>query len=1215
MDDGGHSSRSIGRRVRHAAVVLSACAAAFAATARADEPEEAPAEGRIFWQEAFDCVLPGLPNGWEPRVAKEDRTMRISCPGMFAVETDATAPGGKALRLSAPMPLSKNARVEGTCPYATLSLYLKGSEDGMRVAVSARHVPRTFEVTRQWRRYRMTLAAPQPGGSWGNGTVPVVLRGPEKGACWVAGLQLASPAPVRRNGAKGWSQDFGLHYDHDGGVARGGSHSLRAAGRTDPDGPLPGGRQEVRLEQPADGPLVVGGWCRARDAEAGEKPQRGKAAARAGAAIRIEAYAPHRKPDAAALRKRWSGVRLARNLAREELRLNEPVATQELRFAGGTHDWAYGEVTIRPKAAVVRIVVTPSYDGQTGAAWFDDLLVKCGGANLLDNPGFETPEAQLVPSPEAPPAPFRPRRDIKSDTWPDPPQTRCPPAAQAPVVDGRCDDEAWRGAAAIETFLDCRTGEAPNRDVTALVCRDEGTLFVAFRWQGDGGGKSNHERDLPPTLKGPAVGVCIRPELLHPGRSFVDFSIGKDGSRLAGKGYVHKFGPAEKYFNGGFENKGWGFYPDEWNRPWQGKVRREGETWTAEMAIPVSSMDVNLDNDFWGINFYARTADGRTFAWSSPRERLREGWHIQQPNRSNETRYFFGRLLGMKGMRASRPYENMLRMVDAGLELLPDGSVGVAVKVARHIPVGRRELPVEVEVRLIRPASEDGAVEYELSGLRDKGEVRKVEAILPAAGGVIRVGGFAARWDQAGLYQVLTTIRLKGADLVLGELMRRVVLEERYNSFLARCRIRTELTCYMAKAEARILVESALAREATVRFSALAGGKRYAAAVVGDDRIAAGDRRYVRVDLTKLPLGDVVLAGELLGPDGRVAAKATDRLTRREPVGWAMQLNRVTGCCRVDGRWTILRARSRRWATSAEAASNEGLAWDVGVMSAHEMPPEKLDRGVAKIRAERENARIACWYLLDEPRGDVATCLDLYRRARQADPYHAMCLGWGGPSIIAGRGGNGTYRAIDVMSGAFYPFGLARSWSAPWNYTLQYGSMLYQVWGRDAAEHGIPVASWMSVIRGGNREGRPPTPAEMRCQHYLGLIHGQRLIRYWMGQTPGTYYEDLFRQIVRDHREMDIFADFLNGKQVVPLFMGDVDNIHCALWQDEAGLFCLACNPTHWKLAGRLDLARFTRRQVRRLAVRAGPDGCAALEGGCVAVGLGPRQCAMITLE
>jgi hypothetical protein len=150
----------------------------------------------------------------------------------------------------------------------------------------------------------------------------------------------------------------------------------------------------------------------------------------------------------------------------------------------------------------------------------------------------------------------------------------------------------------------------------------------------------------------------------------------------------------------------------------------------------------------------------------------------------------------------------------------------------------------------------------------------------------------------------------------------------------------------------------------------------------------------------------------------------------------------------------------------------------------------------------------------------------------------------------------------------------------------------------------------MSVIRGGNQEGRPPAPDEMRCQHYLGLIYGHRMIKYWTGQTPGTYYEPLFRQIVKDHREIDVFAEFLNGEQVIPLFTGDRDHVHYAVWRNRDDLFLIVCNPTPLELECTLpptDVARSTTK-LRRVGGRARSIQC---HDGHITVRLNPRDAAM----
>src|SRR5688572_6236725 len=53
---------------------------------------------------------------------------------------------------------------------------------------------------------------------------------------------------------------------------------------------------------------------------------------------------------------------------------------------------------------------------------------------------------------------------------------------RAPVIDGRIDDEAWAGAARIETFHQVQPGDnlAPSQPTTVLIGYDRRALYLAF---------------------------------------------------------------------------------------------------------------------------------------------------------------------------------------------------------------------------------------------------------------------------------------------------------------------------------------------------------------------------------------------------------------------------------------------------------------------------------------------------------------------------------------------------------------------------------------------------------------------------------------------------------------------------------------------------------------------------------------------------------------
>lgn len=55
----------------------------------------------------------------------------------------------------------------------------------------------------------------------------------------------------------------------------------------------------------------------------------------------------------------------------------------------------------------------------------------------------------------------------------------CPKVANAPVIDGRLDDEAWKSAEPIR-LVRAETGEPVTRETTAWMCWDDRNLYIAF---------------------------------------------------------------------------------------------------------------------------------------------------------------------------------------------------------------------------------------------------------------------------------------------------------------------------------------------------------------------------------------------------------------------------------------------------------------------------------------------------------------------------------------------------------------------------------------------------------------------------------------------------------------------------------------------------------------------------------------------------------------
>ena len=1114
-----------------------------------DAGAEAVAEPQILWRAPFECVNPGLPTGWGHHSGG-------SCPEDFALEDDEHAPGGKCMRISSPVLVrAYGASAANGTPVIWSSL-MRADDDGVEAAIYTSKGEKKVELTEEWRRY--SVVSVFSAARWN----PFYFgwRGPKSGTVRAAAPQLEVAAAGSERRAAGWGRSFECDYAVDADVAGSGKQSLCCAER--------GGATQVGVfEKALVSPLVLTGRCRTLNV-ANNRPPR----------ITLRLYAQGDADDA------------------------KPDAAGTLTFPGGSHDWEGGRLSVNPKVAVRRFSV--SIENTSGTVWFDDLALSAGAeeedldamvaeleeaagkGNCLKNAGFETTVMRPVVSRDARPSQYvAPELPWYAETRPDPPEEQCAVVTDAPVIDGVLGEACWAEATKIDRFVEIIKGAPANPAISATLCRDKGSLYIGFQWKAEPAGQ--------------VVGVLLKPELLHPGRKFFDFSIACDGEKVEGKGFEHRFGNGRKFFKGGLARQGWGFYT-EWSQPWIGKAVCGDKSWTAEFAIPLSSLEANLDNDFWGLNLYARTGkssvDTKTYAWSPVyrdlhESRRRAGWREQHPRRTKGTHYYYGRLLGMKGMTAAAPYANMLRLShrNIGLECLPDDSVGVHARVGYHRPLAGKDLEVELTATL-------------------SGETRKKAFVLRRPQQILRIGGFSAKRQNGAKHSVFVTITPKGRDLVLAHESTSRVLDPRYNSLLASVRLRTQLSYYTTEKQTRVLVENNLPTRIKASFSAVQDNRRIPIRVPGNAELDGGEKRYLPIDIAGLPVGDWRIEGEFVDGSGKPVAKAFDRLTKAEPVNYGVQLNRVTGCLKLGGKWQIGRMG---WGTKEQgfnainarhSRDHYDKAWASGKyiggawFSGQNFHPSLLERIPKTMRELRDHPGLGYWYLIDEAKGPYE---ELYQRARKADPYHPINTG-------------GPLRYTDMLTGCCYPFGLNRVWSTPWNYSLEHTAVRYDAaHGRPALEVGAPVSMWLSFIQGNNPNGRPPTPDEFRAQVYAGLVYNQRIFKYWIARP---YYKPIRERIAEVHRELDLFQDFLAGDDAVLLCMDRKDNIHVALWRNENGLCLVAVNCTPWPMTTTLDLAEFST-SATNLIVRAGEEDCAGLRTNRLHLKLNATQRAIVLLR
>ena len=156
---------------------------------------------------------------------------------------------------------------------------------------------------------------------------------------------------------------------------------------------------------------------------------------------------------------------------------------------------------------------------------------------------------------------------------------------EAPVIDGKLDEDAWRKAARTEDFYQVlpEDGAAPTQRTEAFLMYDAKNLYVgiyAYDSEPDKIQRNLMERD-PPLRDDDAVRV-----LLDPFGTFRDsffFGINPNGAR------------SDALTENGNNFRG------EWDTIWRAKARVVDDGWVAEFQIPFQSISFDPELDAWGL--------------------------------------------------------------------------------------------------------------------------------------------------------------------------------------------------------------------------------------------------------------------------------------------------------------------------------------------------------------------------------------------------------------------------------------------------------------------------------------------------------------------------------------------------------------------------------------------------------------------------------------
>ncbi len=423
-----------------------------------------------------------------------------------------------------------------------------------------------------------------------------------------------------------------------------------------------------------------------------------------------------------------------------------------------------------------------------------------------------------------------------------------------------------------------------------------------------------------------------------------------------------------------------------------------------------------------------------------------------------------------------------------------------------------------------------------------------------------------------------------------------------------------ELSYYTTEEQARLWVEShlggparlelSLSERASVKSVPLppAGGGAQSAAV------EPGSAAYTAFSLASLPVGEYEATLVARGKDGAEMARVQTPLVKLPPAATEVKMHRVNRSLLVNGKPFLVYAQGIHgwkggWWLEDIAAhgfnsivagfpayrSDEDLAKDEPKLRA--FLDECLARGlrvvlwlhpgggpyppmregvVRTITRLKDHPAILFWYLVDEPEGwwaaqegdkKEADLVDLYHAARAADPYRPAHINW--YSWTRGKGGYGSLDATDIGALDRYPVGRGK------NAIAETGEIV-RLMNDDCRPRRQPTAFWAQMY-GYDDAVREPTPDEERGMTYVSLIHGMRLMYYFIYKPMAT---DLWESMRLLGDELRALEPILTDPDARELAVGVEKSIHYSLLQSRGKLYLIAVNAGDEATEFRLDLRK-----------------------------------------
>jgi hypothetical protein len=206
---------------------------------------------------------------------------------------------------------------------------------------------------------------------------------------------------------------------------------------------------------------------------------------------------------------------------------------------------------------------------------------------------------------------------------------RLPKFEKSPVIDGKLDDDVWKGAVVLKDFYQVQPGDniAPSKPTEVMLGHDAKFLYIAF-----------HCYDEPDKVR---ATIAKRDNIWNDDYVGILFDTFNDRR----KAYEFDFNPLGVQADGTWTDNNEDFNPDIVMES-KGEVTSDG--WTVEIAIPFKSLRYIAGKDkLWGAHFWRRIKrfNNELDMWM-PISRDNSSWLAQE-----------GHLTGLEGISAERTLE------------------------------------------------------------------------------------------------------------------------------------------------------------------------------------------------------------------------------------------------------------------------------------------------------------------------------------------------------------------------------------------------------------------------------------------------------------------------------------------------------------------------------------------------------------------------------